>query len=141
MLPNSRAADVHIPTRANHPRRLIVYDNEFGEWSSIDDSTEDGKNVMIRTSYLAVSYRQSDFPDKDQLESAVRSACESRNLDAYWLDYACSGTAQDEMNMHFYRIADVFRGAKETLIIIPDCEDGVSGYQSCVAMMSLFQSH
>ena len=61
-----------------------------------------------------------DFPEKADLERDVQRACEVRGVYAYWLDFACTGKLQDEKNQDLYRIADVFRSAKETLIMIPD---------------------
>ena len=82
--------------------------------------------LIISTPYLAVSYRHTDFPDKKDLEQTVRNACLERNLTAYWLDFACTGETNEEKSEDLYRIADVFRGAKETLIMISETatEDG-----------------
>lgn len=67
-----------------------------------------------------MSYRQSDFPYKAKLKADVETICDNRKLDAYWLDFACTGETQEEKDIDLYRIADVFREAKETVIMIPD---------------------
>lgn len=104
------------PTEATFPRQLIVYDEDSDTWKPTAD-----KGIIAHTRYLCVSYRQSDFPEEDrgQLELDIQAVCLLQyDLSAYWLDYACTGSTQEEKNRDLYRIADVFRGATKTLIII-----------------------
>ena len=96
-----------IPTRAAYPRQLIIYDDTTGDWQPINDSDPARKKIIISMDYLAVSYRQNDFPDKDKLTELVHSICEARQMNAYWLDFACIGMTQTEKNEDLYRIADV----------------------------------
>lgn len=102
-----------IPVYAKYPRQLIKYDDDSGNWLPITDEA-----VLVKTKYLAVSYRQTDFPDRKSLEVAVRGVCDKYELRAYWLDFACTGHSQEEKNQDLYRIADVFRWAAKTLIVI-----------------------
>lgn len=103
------------PTEASLPRQLILYDEDSNTWNPTVD-----KDTIADTRYLCVSYRQSDFPiaDRRQLEQDVQFVCQKFDLLAYWLDYACTGESQEEKNRDLYRIADVFRGATKTLIMI-----------------------
>ena len=105
-------------TRAAFPRQLVVYDERSNKWSSCTD-----ENVLAGIDYLAVSYRQTDFRDKTRLEEMIRDICHFYEFRAYWLDYACTGVTQEEKNRDLYRIADVFRGASKTLILISGDDD------------------
>ena len=107
-----------------------MYEEESGDWHPISDSTDEDKKIIITTPYAAISYRQSDFPNKRSLESSVRVICEILGLNAYWLDFACTGVTQQEKNEDLYRIADVFRNAKETIIMIPDNSTTSQGWKS-----------
>lgn len=108
------------PTEAPFPRQLIVYDEDSDTWNPTVE-----KNIIAHSRYLCVSYRQSDFPVdvRSQLELDVQAVCQQYDLPAYWLDYACTGSTQEEKNRDLYRIADVFRGATKTLIMIKGSDD------------------
>lgn len=106
------ANSIQNPIRADYPRQLIVFD---GTWGSCTD-----ENELAGKHYIAVSYRQSDFPDREALLKMVRNICFERRTRAYWIDFECTGEKQEEKNEDLYRIADVFRNAKETLIVIRD---------------------
>lgn len=115
------AADfVDDPTRAPFPRQLIVYNAEDNKWLPCID-----KAKLPTIDYVAISYRQTDFPNKQDLEKTVQSACEVLQINAYWLDFACTGRTVEEKNADLYRIADVFRGAKKTLIMIKGDDNSV----------------
>ena len=101
---NSFVGVLEVIIRGSHPRQLVIYNTNTGEWASLDDSNPQYKSIIISTDYLAVSYRQSDFVDKNKLEADVRSICEIRGLRAYWLDFACTGLTQDEKNADLYKI-------------------------------------
>jgi hypothetical protein len=120
-LPKPRAGrqnSVHTVTHAIFPRQLIVYNSAHG-WSATTN-----EDVLARTMYLAISYRQSDFPDRHALTASVRAACQAEGFRAYWLDFECAGTTEAEKNQDVYRIADVFRGALKTLCMIKQTPDG-----------------
>lgn len=105
-----------IPVYARYPRQLIVYDkvnNAISKWSSTTN-----EDILVATHYVAVSYRQSDFPDRENLEVLVQNVCLQCEIYAYWLDFACTGKSQEEKDKDLYRIADVFRWAEMTMIVI-----------------------
>ena len=108
-----------IRVEAQYPRQLIIYDEDSGAWKPTIDP-----EIIAHTKYLCVSYRQSDFPDASKLEETIQNIClESKHCDglkAYWLDRACIGQSQEDMNVDLYRIGDVFKGAEKTLIMIND---------------------
>lgn len=108
----------NIPIYAMHPRQLIIYNEESGDW--VLNAKEE---TIVKTKYMAVSYRQSDFPDKAKLRDVVENVCIQQNLNAFWLDFLCTGQIQEEKDQDLYRIADVFRWASMTLIIIKGQEN------------------
>lgn len=131
-LPEGHQGDVHTITHAAHPRQLIIYDGKY--WQPCTDV-----KVLARTYYLAISYRQADFltPNieaawgsreaqlevqklKSYVSDLARSACQEQGFRAYWLDFECTGDSQAEKNADLYRLADVFRGASKTVILIRD---------------------
>jgi hypothetical protein len=142
-----------IPTRAHHPRQLMV-DPEFvlsdlspsnelreraeraretGDWVSVNES--DGQIQYLKTArYIAISYRRGAYrlvpgPHLDRdlahgLRRCIRAACVQLKAKAYWLDEQCMDQSSDaEKSKDIYRIADVFRGAAATVITIPDLTD------------------
>ena len=93
------------------------------EWVPIG---QDNDWYLATANYLAVSYRRASFPDKTQagkLAASIRMACDECGLDAYWLDEHCTGETWAQKNHDVYRIADVFRGAEATVIMLPGQED------------------
>ena len=133
--------------RCNFPRQLMVrpqfvlehFNKDTGERRLAKEIVREGSKRWIpvvqdgindwylaTAKYLAVSYRRASFPDKTQegpLSENIRRACDQCGLDAYWLDEHCTGNTWTEKNHDVYRIADVFRGADVTVIMIPDHED------------------
>jgi hypothetical protein len=101
------------------PRQLIVYDGEDETWTACTD-----QSYLATAKYMAISYRQTDFPDRRILVDDVRVACLGLGLTAYWLDFECTGTTTAQKNHDLYRIADVFRGATTTLVVIRDTANG-----------------
>jgi hypothetical protein len=124
-------------THAPYPRKLMIYNSKSATWSGCIDPT-----ALINANYMAVSYYNADFIDKNALletrqafAETVQAACIEQGLRAYWLDFQCIGDLegkvimdnlkdadkrkeQAKMNEDLYRIADVYRGAAKTLIVI-----------------------
>lgn len=88
------AVEPSIPTSAKHPRQLMVLDDKTGIWEATTKI-----KIVTTISYLAVSYRQSDFPQKEELQRRVHTACEARHLHSYWLDFACTRATQQEKDI------------------------------------------
>lgn len=86
-------------------------------------------NFLKFARYLAVSYRRGAYrrgPGDDldprlaaNLIANIRSACQELEVDAYWIDEQCMGKTWEEKNLDLFRIADVFRGAYATVIMLP----------------------
>jgi Heterokaryon incompatibility protein (HET) len=93
---------------------------------------------LASAKYLAVSYRRGSYKQNlqdsaldldlaEKLFENIIHACSERNLSAYWLDEHCMAATWPEKNYDLYRIADVFRGASATVIMIPEHDnDGQS---------------
>ena len=105
-------------TRAAFPRQLIIYDEKSNTWSPTND-----EEILANIEYMAVSYCWRDFPSRPDLERDIQITCQIQQLKAYWLDYACTGETQEEKNVDLYRIADVYRGAKITLVMVKGNDD------------------
>ncbi|KAG2130259.1 hypothetical protein DEU56DRAFT_890245 [Suillus clintonianus] len=120
-----------IRIRTLYPRRLVIRNRN--EWVLCAD-----RDIIIRTKFIAISYRQSDIctpgssterEDKAQFTDEVRAAVLGQKFDAYWLDSECLGKTRSEMNIDLYCMADVYRRAEVTLIMLGKA--ATSGEDEC----------
>ncbi|KAH0834116.1 hypothetical protein J3R83DRAFT_11404 [Lanmaoa asiatica] len=115
-------------TRSTHPRRLIIRDPDpkSTSWHICSDP-----NVIKQQSYIAVSYRFEDIiprgvDKEDQLRlkktfiTKVEAVMASLHESAYWIDLTLvdETSSPEEVNQDLYRMADVYRGAQFTLIML-----------------------
>ncbi|MCJ1363018.1 hypothetical protein MMC16_002124 [Acarospora aff. strigata] len=96
------------------PRALMVKNN--GRWE-----LGSGKG----RSYICISYTGSHFPPDasgkcSQVELLAEKMALEAGVDAYWLDYRCRATTQPELSEDVHRICDVFRGARQVVVVLPD---------------------
>ncbi|KAN0080196.1 hypothetical protein V8E55_009762 [Tylopilus felleus] len=128
------AEPVHEITHSTHPRRLVIYDSDSRSWNISDDA-----NIIKQQKYIVISYRYDDIvpkgtphqdPSRPALEAAfiteVESVVASLQYSAYWTDLTLTarGTNQpEEIDKDVYRMADVYRGAEFTLIMLPHSEE------------------
>jgi hypothetical protein len=110
-LPRGDPGSEYSILHASYPRALVVKEGETWKLRIVDGD-------LIYMDYLAVSYRWSDFGDTDYLRTTVRSTCNQLGFKAYWMDSECLGESDAEKNVDLYRMSDVYRGAKQTLIMI-----------------------
>lgn len=121
------------PNRAFRCKIEQMVQKGGNEWIQIKEGSE--FDQFLRTAkYLAVSYRRMAYnrsggPDLDSQSRArlldnVGQACDELRLNAYWLDEQCMEANWDEKNYDLYRIADVFRYAAATVIMLPDDNSG-----------------
>ncbi|KAG0700178.1 hypothetical protein DFH29DRAFT_983184 [Suillus ampliporus] len=90
------------------------------------------RDTIIRTKFIAISYRAVDAftrgPDmeqeKAQFKDEVRAAVLGQKFDAYWLDLECVGETPSEKSLDLYCMADVYRGARVTLIMLGRAASG-----------------
>ena len=118
----------NIPTHSLYPRTLIIHDPVGDQWSPCTDPI-----TIIHTKFVAVSYSaadvyaQRDGADKEREKQdfiqEVREAIVQQEFNAYWLDLECLSTDPEEKKMDLYCMADVYRGAEITLIILGDPSD------------------
>ncbi|KAJ8582044.1 hypothetical protein M405DRAFT_854668 [Rhizopogon salebrosus TDB-379] len=113
--------EVDIPTHTLYPRLLVIRDKTKNEWVHCTD-----RDTIIRTRFIAISYRAVDAftrgPDEEKEKAVfteeVRTAVLGQGFDAYWLDSECIGETPAEKNRDLYCMADVYRGAEVTLIML-----------------------
>ncbi|KAG1855323.1 hypothetical protein DFJ58DRAFT_702871 [Suillus subalutaceus] len=97
---SSRAIDegeMDIRTHTLYPRLLIIRDPIRNEWVPCAD-----RDIIIHTKFIAISFY----------------SVLGQKYNAYWLDLECVGETPSEKNRDLYCMADVYRGAEMTLIML-----------------------
>ena len=115
-----------IPTHSLYPRLLMIRDPTGDQWSPCTDPV-----TILHTKFVAISYRAADVytygPNQERAKEdfiqEVRLAVVQQNFNAYWLDLECLSDNPDEMKLDLYCMADVYRGAEITLIMLGDPSD------------------
>ncbi|OJA10097.1 hypothetical protein AZE42_07527 [Rhizopogon vesiculosus] len=110
-----------ICTKTLYPRVLVILDREKNVWEHCED-----RETIIRTRFIAISYRTVDAftrgPDENREKALfveeVRAAVLGQKFEAYWLDCECLGKTTEEKNRDVYCMADVYRCAEVTLIML-----------------------
>jgi hypothetical protein len=113
--------EMDTPTSTLYPRLLVIRDPIRNEWVPCAD-----RETIIRTKFIAISYRAIDAftrgPNEEieqaQFKEEVRAAVLGLKYDAYWCDLECVGKTSAEKNLDLYFMADVYRGAELTLIML-----------------------
>ncbi|KAG2747887.1 hypothetical protein P692DRAFT_20736088 [Suillus brevipes Sb2] len=113
--------EMDTPTSTLYPRLLVIRDPIRNEWVPCAD-----RETIIRTKFIAISYRALDAYtrgpnqeiEKAQFTEEVRAAVLGLKYDAYWCDLECIGETPAEKNLDLYCMADVYRGAELTLIML-----------------------
>jgi hypothetical protein len=104
------------------PRKLVILKGD--EWV-----LSDGTNQP----YIVISYAAGHFisketgPDGRQIDirdpllerMAERLALEA-DCEAYWIDHKCRASRQPQLTYDVHRICDVFRGARQVCVVLPD---------------------
>ncbi|KAG1730176.1 hypothetical protein EDB19DRAFT_1641432 [Suillus lakei] len=116
------ASEENIRTRTLYPRLLMIHNPNRNEWIPCTN-----RDIIICTKFIAISYRaidayearsSSEKEQKAQFIDEVRAAVLGQKFDAYWLDLECLGKTPSEKNLDVYCMADVYRRAEETLIML-----------------------
>lgn len=90
---------------------------------------KNGNSWELRTGrnqpYICISYTGSHFPRDSSgtcrvLEQLAAVMAVEAGVEAYWLDYRCRATTQPELSEDVHRICDVFRGAKQIVVCLPE---------------------
>jgi hypothetical protein len=111
----------NIPTHSLYPRLLMIRNGIGGKWSACIDP-----NTIIHTKFIAVTYRAADMythgpnqeSEKEEFIQEVRVAVVRQDFNAYWLDLECVSEDPNEKKRDLYCMADVYRGAEITLIML-----------------------
>ncbi|KAG6377748.1 hypothetical protein JVT61DRAFT_14520 [Boletus reticuloceps] len=119
---------VHAITHSTHPRRLVIYDPASRSWQVCSDP-----NIIKQQKYVAISYRYEEIVPKGTSEenrtnlkatfiTDVEAVVASLHLSAYWIDLTLIDKSTDaspaEVDQDVYRMADVYRGAEFTLVML-----------------------
>jgi hypothetical protein len=122
------AEPVHEITHSTHPRRLVIYDPASKSWHVCSDPS-----IIKQQKYVAISYRYEDIippgtaeKDKSGLKATfiteVEAVVASLHQSAYWIDLTLIDRTEsqppEEIDKDLYRMADVYRGAQFTLIML-----------------------
>ncbi|KAG2341034.1 hypothetical protein BDR05DRAFT_983815 [Suillus weaverae] len=113
--------EMNTRTHTCYPRILMIRSPNQNEWVRCAD-----RDIIIRTKFIAISYRAIDAftrgpgekKDKAQFTDEVRAAVLGQQFNAYWLDLECLGETPSEENQDVYCMADVYRRAETTLIML-----------------------
>ncbi|KAG2129332.1 hypothetical protein BD769DRAFT_1652390 [Suillus cothurnatus] len=93
--------EMDIPTRTLYPRLLIIRDSIRNEWVPCAD-----RDIIIHTKFIAISYRAIDAytkgPDQEAEQAQFKEEVETPS----------------DKNRDLYCMADVYRGAELTLIML-----------------------
>ncbi|KAG1772957.1 hypothetical protein EV702DRAFT_1181195 [Suillus placidus] len=113
--------EMNTRTHTCYPRILMIRSPNQNGWVRCAD-----RDIIIRTKFIAISYRAIDAftrgpgekKDKAQFTDEVRAAVLGQQFNAYWLDLECLGETPSEENRDVYCMADVYRRAETTLIML-----------------------
>ncbi|KAG9309197.1 hypothetical protein JVU11DRAFT_10911 [Chiua virens] len=119
-----------IPIHSLYPRLLMLHDATKDQWIPCTDP-----DTIIRTKYIAISYCAADIyshshnpeREKEDFIKDVHAAVVRQNFDAYWLDLECLGQTPEEKKLDLYCMADVYRSAELTLIMLGDSDSVADG--------------
>ncbi|KAF8553258.1 hypothetical protein OG21DRAFT_1414595, partial [Imleria badia] len=111
-------------THSTHPLRLVIHDPASKSWHVCSDP-----NIIRRQNYVIISYRYSDIvpqgtdmKDHPALKARfireVEAIMASLEQSAYWIDLILEGQPPEEVDKDLYRMADFYRSAEFTLIIL-----------------------
>ena len=123
--PTDRQGEAYTITHATNPRRLVYFDHTSGRsggWVVTEDP-----DIVMHQPYIAITFCRRDFihGKEDSAEQAnsrqafirnVRTVVRAEKFNAYWLDLECIDEA--ERGRDLYRMADVYRRAGRTLVMI-----------------------
>ncbi|KAF9221750.1 hypothetical protein BS17DRAFT_757143 [Gyrodon lividus] len=115
---------VHEITHALYPRRLMIYNKISKLWEVCSDP-----DIIKQQRYVTISYRYDDivpgnvedakrFKLENNFVAKVEAVMLSLKETAYWLDLTLISNIPAEKNKDLYRMADIYRGAQFTLIML-----------------------
>ncbi|KAG9315405.1 hypothetical protein JVU11DRAFT_4555 [Chiua virens] len=116
-------------THGAHPNQLFIHNPVSNSWDVCSDS-----NIIKQQRYIAISYVYKDIvPEgtdgptelrlKQEFLTEVQAVVESLNESAYWIDITLIDSAAirkfpEKVDKDLYRMADVYRSAQFTLIML-----------------------
>ncbi|KAG2355898.1 hypothetical protein BDR07DRAFT_1424887 [Suillus spraguei] len=116
--------EINTRTHACYPRILMIRSLNQDGWVECAD-----REIIVHTKFIAISYRALDVYTRGnneeiaQFVDKVRAAVLGQQFNAYWLDLECLGDSS-ERNRDVYCMADVYRRAETTLIMLGRAASG-----------------
>lgn len=109
------AADYHVvgeQERLLKPRQLVILKDKVWTLSEGTDQP-----------YIVISYANHHFKNNEaKLESLAEKLASEAGVKAYWADFKCRAKEQPGLTDDVHRICDVFRGARQVCVVLPDLE-------------------
>ena len=100
-------------TRLIQPRQLMI--NYEGTWTLSPGTSQP---------YIVISYTtkhfKADAAGRGVVEKIAEQMAREAGVDAYWLDYKCRAAGQPMLTDDVHRLCDVFRGARQVCVVLPD---------------------
>ena len=111
----------NIPTHSLYPRLLMIRESNGDQWNACTNP-----DIITRTKFVAISYCAADVytngpkreKEKEDFIQETRAAIVQQNFNAYWLDLECLSENAEEKKFDLYCMADIYRGAEITLIML-----------------------
>ena len=70
--------------------------------------------------YIVISYASQHFRSNKTVESLAKVLAIEAGVEAYWFDRECRAQTQPDLTDDIHRICDVFRGARQLCVVLPD---------------------
>jgi len=113
--------ELSIPTYSLYPRLLMIRESNGDQWNACTNP-----DIITHTKFVAISYCAADMytkgpnqeREKEDFMQEARAAVVQQNFNAYWLDFECLSENTEEKKLDLYCMADIYRGAEITLIML-----------------------
>lgn len=114
-VPYDRSGDLE---RLIKPRKLMIRQDD-GAWELSDGTSKPYVVISYVARSFGVDRNTNSHPEIEQI--AERMAIHYKCC-AYWVDYKCRASLDDpeELTRDVHRICDVFRGAVQVIVLLPD---------------------
>jgi hypothetical protein len=98
------------------PRKLMIK-QEDGHWKLSDGTCLPYVVLSYVGSHFSVDEKTTSNP---QIEQMAEDMAARSGVRAYWVDFRCRAQKQPELTDDVHRICDVFRGARQVYVVLPN---------------------
>ena len=99
------------------PRQLMIHQD--GKWALAPGTPQ----PYIVISYTARQFKTDALGVVGVVEKLAEEMARQAGVSAYWLDYRCRASQQPQLTDDVHRICDVFRGARQVCVVLPELSD------------------